>query len=272
MALINGSRRVGVAAVGGRTIVVAIAAVGATMFAAPARAQSIASQVAQVGTGTVRMSFASRPDVCGNGRNGIRTRGSVNERYRDEWEDECEPGPVRVAMDVADGHVVAVRTYVGGRWRSAGNATDLGMVGVRDATDYLLGPVVHGDGKGARDAIFPATIADSVTTWPRLLTIARTDDLSRAVRTQAVFWVSQAAGDKVAEGLRDVADDVKLDREVRKQAVFAISQRRDEGVPMLIDIATTSKDPEVRRSAIFWLGQSRDARALDYFESVLKRP
>lgn len=249
-----------------------LVACAGTMFALQAPAQSIATQVARVGTGTVRMSFASRPDVCGNGRNGIRTRASVNERHRDEWEDECEPGPVRVAMDVAGGHVVAMRTYVGGHWRAAGDATDLGMVGVREATDYLLGAVLRDDGKGARDAIFPASLADSVTTWPRLLTIARTDDISRAVRTQAVFWVSQAAGDKVAAGLRDVADDVKLDREVRKQAVFAISQRRDEGVPMLINIATTSTDPEVRRSAMFWLGQSHDARALDYFESVLKRP
>ena len=241
---------------------------------APAHGQSLASRVARVRNGTVRMSYASRPDVCGNGRGNISTnRNNITIRnHRDEWEDECEPGPVRVAMDLADGHVVAIRTYVGGRWRAAGDATDLGMVGARDASDYLLGDVVRDGGKGARDAIFPATIADSVTTWPRLIAIARNDDIERGVRTQAVFWVSQAAGDKVAESLRDVADDVKLDREVRKQAVFAISQRREEGVPMLIDIAKTSTDPEVRRSAVFWLGQSHDARALDYFEAVLKKP
>jgi hypothetical protein len=241
----------------------------------PAAAQTIDARVARVRDGTVRMSFASRSDVCGNGAGNISTRsgrtGTVSSR-RDEWEDECEHGPVRVAMDIAEGHVVAIRAYVGGRWRAAGDATDLGTVGVREATDYLLGTVVRGGGKGARDAIFPATIADSVTTWPRLLAIARNDDIERGVRTQAVFWVSQAAGDKVAAGLRDVADDVKMDREVRKQAVFAISQRHDEGVPLLIDIAKTSNDPEVRRSAVFWLGQSRDKRALDYFESVLTKP
>lgn len=244
----------------------------AVLIAPLARAQSIESRVARVRNGTVRMSFASRPDVCGNGRGNISTGGNVRTGRRDEWEDECEPGPVRVAMDMADGHVVAIRTYVGGRWRAAGDATDIGTVGAREASDYLLGTVVRDGGKGARDAIFPATIADSVTTWPRLLAIARNEDIERAVRTQAVFWVSQAAGDKVAEGLRDVADDVKMDREVRKQAVFAISQRRDEGVPMLITIAKSSTDPEVRRSAVFWLGQSRDKRALDYFESVLTRP
>jgi len=242
----------------------------AVLVASPLHAQSLSSRISAVRNGTVRMSFASRPDVCGNGRGSVRT-GTTTIRNRDEWEDECEAGPVRVAMDVADGQVLAIRTYVGGRWRATGDATDLGTVGVRDATDYLLGPVIAGGGKGARDAIFPATIADSVTTWPRLITIARNDDLERSVRTQAVFWVSQAAGEKVSDGLRDVAADTKLDREVRKQAVFAISQRKDEGIPLLIEIAKTSKDGEIRKNAIFWLGQSHDKRALDYFESILIR-
>lgn len=247
----------------------AAVAIALTAVAAFADAQPLASRAARVKDGTIRFSFASRPDVCGNGRGNISTGGGNYSRRRDEWEDECEPGPVRVALDVADGHVVAVRTYVGGRWRAAGDATDLGTVGAREAVDYLLGTVVDDGGKGARDAIFPATIADSVTTWPRLLTIARDEARERAVRTQAVFWLGQAAGEKAAEALRGVVDDVKTDREVRKQAVFALSQQRDSGVPMLIEVAKTTKDAEVRKQAIFWLGQSHDKRALDYFEQVL---
>lgn len=242
-------------------------------LAARGEAQSIASRVVRVKVGTVRMSFASRPDVCGNGRGNITTRDARSDsKHRDEWMDECEPGPVRVAMDVADGHVLSIRAYVGGRWRSAGDATDLGTVPVREAVDFLLGPVIKDGGKGARDAVFPATIADSVTTWPRLLTLARDESLDRGVRTQAVFWVGQAAGEKSAEGLRGVADDNTTDKEVRLSAVFAISQRREEGVPMLIDIARTSKNGEVRKQAMFWLGQSHDKRALAYFEQVLARP
>lgn len=255
------------------TIVAGTAGVVVTPRAAVA--QQLASRVGRVRDGTVRFSFASRPDVCGNGAGSISTRNgqTINNGYsssrRNEWEDECEHGPVRVAMDVADGHVIAVRTYVGGRWRAPGDATDLGTVGDAEAVDYLLGPVLRDGGKGAREAIFPATIADSITTWPRLLVIARNEDLDRSTRTQAVFWVSQAAGDKVAGELRGVADDTRMDRDVRLQAVFAISQRREEGVPVLIDIAKTSKDGAVRRQAVFWLGQSHDKRALDYFESVL---
>ena len=191
----------------------------------PTAAQSLATRVTRVRSGTVRMSYASRPDVCGNGRGNISTTSSSRSGRRDEWEDECEHGPVRVALDVADGHVIAIRAYVGGRWKASGDATDLGMVGVREATEYLLGTVVRDGGRAARDAIFPATIADSVTTWPRLLDIARDDDVERGTRTQAVFWIGQAAGERATAGLRDVADDVKVDREVRKQAVFRLKPR-----------------------------------------------
>jgi hypothetical protein len=235
-------------------------------------AQTIAQRVQRVREGTVRMSFASRPDVCGNGRN-ISTgdRGMYSGKRRSEWEDECEHGPVRVAMDVAEGKLVAVRAYVGGRWRAPGDAVDLGTVGAREAVDFLLDNAARGSGSAARDAIFPATIADSVVVWPRLLAIAKDDTRERGVRTQAVFWVSQAAGEKATEGLAAVAGDALQDRDVRLQAVFAISQRHEDGVPTLINIARTSKDPEIRKQAIFWLGQSHDSRAIEYFEAILTR-
>jgi len=40
---------------------------------------------------------------------------------------------------------------------------------------------------------------------------------------------------------------------------------------MLIEVAKNNKNPAVRKQAIFWLGQSRDARALSFFEAVLKQ-
>jgi hypothetical protein len=236
-------------------------------------AQSIARRVAAVKDGTVRMSFASRPDVCGNGRGSINTNYSSSNggKHRDEWQDECEHGPVRVAMDVASGELVAVRTYVGGRWKAPGDAIDLGIVSVREAVDFLLDNAARGSGSAARDAIFPATIADSVVVWPRLLAIAKDDNRERGVRKQAVFWVGQAVGEKATEGLAAVVGDAAADRDVRLSAVFALSQRRAEGVTALISLARTNKDPEIRKQAIFWLGQSNDPRAIEYFESVLTR-
>jgi HEAT repeat protein len=148
--------------------------------------------------------------------------------------------------------------------------TDLGTVSVKEAVDYLLDDLAHREGKVAGDAIFPATIADSMVVWPRLLALAKDGSRSRSVRTQAVFWVSQAAGDKATAGLVEVVGDAAADQDVRLQAVFALSQRpKDEGIPALLDVAKNSKDPRIRKQSIFWLGQSGDPRAIAYFESVL---
>ena len=264
-----GGERPTVAASGRRIGIAALAlAVGATTLVG----QPLARRVGSVTAGTVRMSFAARADVCGNGRGSIS---SGNQRWsganhRDEWDDECQKGPVRVALDLVGAKVVAVRTYVGGRWRSAGSATDLGTVGVGEATDFLLDVVARGQGRAARDAIFPATIADSVVVWPRLLALAKDESREKEVRRQSVFWVSQAAGEKATEGLAEVIGDAAADQDVRIEAVFALSQRpREEGTTALLNVARTNRDPKIRKQAVFWLGQSRDPRALEYFESVL---
>ncbi len=249
---------------------IALAATGST-----ALAQSIASRIASVRDGTVRFEYPAREGVCGNGRGNISIRTNrgtstyTSSRRAREWEDECEPGPVRIALDVARGEVTDVRAYVGGRWRGDADL-DLGTVAAKDASDFLLGLAARSDAQPAKEAIFPATIAEGVTVWPQLLRIAKDTDRPRDVRNGAIFWVSQAAGEAATQGLQEIIDDPSGDREVRKSAVFSMSQRpKDESVPALIRIAKAHKDPEIRRTAIFWLGQSRDARALAYFEEVL---
>ena len=54
-----------------------------------AGAQTIAQRVPQAPDGSVHLSFAARPGVCGNGRNISTSRES------DEWESDCDSGPVR---------------------------------------------------------------------------------------------------------------------------------------------------------------------------------
>jgi HEAT repeat protein len=57
---------------------------------------------------------------------------------------------------------------------------------------------------------------------------------------------------------------------VKKGAVFALSQLpKDEGVPLLIQVARTNANPAVRKQAMFWLGQTKDPRALKFFEEIL---
>ena len=58
---------------------------------------------------------------------------------------------------------------------------------------------------------------------------------------------------------------------MRKQALVVLSQRpHGEGVPALIGVVQSSRDPEIVRSALFWLGQSEDPRALTLFEAILR--
>ena len=258
---------------------VVLAALGCV--APVARAQSIASRVARVPNGTVRMTFAAKPGICGSGNSirhsngrGRTSWGNDWNNSRDvEWDSDCSLGPARVVLERRDGELADLRFYVGGRWRPAGsNVVDLGTVPAREAADYLVSIAQSEKGSMGSKAIFPATIADSANIWPAMLKIARNSDLPRSTRTQSVFWLGQAAGDAATANLNSIVLDNSVDREVRESAVFALSQRpREEGVPALISVARTNKDPEIRKKALFWLGQSHDPRAIDLFEELLTK-
>ena len=259
-----------------RQLVTALMVIGMFGAASALRAQGIAARVSAVGSGTVRFEFPAADGVCGNGgdnirvRRGGRTTMSQGEVRAREWESECEPGPVRIALDVSRGTVAALRAYVGGQWRGRAER-DLGALSAVEASDYLLALASTAPESVAKEALFPATLAQGVSPWPRLLQIAKDDRRPLEVRTSAVFWLGQGTADEATKGLADIVD-ADGDRDVRKSAVFSLSQRpKDEAVPALLRIARTHRDPELRRSAIFWLGQTRDPRVLAYFEEVLLR-
>jgi HEAT repeat protein len=100
-----------------------------------------------------------------------------------------------------------------------------------------------------------------------IIGVARHDP-SAHVRGQALFWLAQKAGKRAAAITEAIENDPETD--VKKHAVFALSQLpKDEGVPLLIQVAHTSGNPAVRKQAMFWLGQSQDPRALAFFEQIL---
>ena len=97
------------------------------------------------------------------------------------------------------------------------------------------------------------------------------NDKSPRVRGQALFWLAQRAQRKIAESAISDAIANDPETEVKKKAVFALTQMpAGEGVPLLIQVARTNRNPEVRKQAVFWLGQSKDQRALSFIEEVLK--
>jgi hypothetical protein len=252
--------------------------------AATAQAQTLAARLAAVPDGDVRFTYSSRPDVSGNGRNVVQWNcrgrncrqqvdGDFSDVGDDDWRSSCDTGPVRLTLRVRGGHVTALHVVVGGTWRPRPGATELGRIPAPEAARYLLALAKQSSGDVGGQAIFAATLADSVTTWPDLLRLARDADVAGSTRRSAVFWVSQAAEEAATRGLDSLVSEDSLDRKVREQAVFALSQRpQDEGVPALIHIAQSHSDPEIRRRAIFWLGQSNDPRALTLFEDLLTKP
>jgi HEAT repeat protein len=251
--------------------------------AASVAAQSLERRISAAPDGEVRLTYAARPGVVGNGVNIIswdcesgrcksqQVEGNYSSVDDDDWRSACDSGPVRVALQVRDDVVTGLKVYVGGAWRTADRVTDLGTVSAPEAARYFL--ALARQRPRVRQAVFAATLADSITLWPDLLRFAKDRDAPSEARKQAVFWLGQAAADAAGEGLDQLATDDTEDREVRKSAIFALSQRpREEGVPALIRIARASRDRELRRTAIFWLGQSEDPRALALFEELLTRP
>lgn len=261
----------------------AAASVMTALIATPAIGQSIADRIMRT-SGDVRFSFKARPSVCGDGgptiyvenRNGERrvhfrtstSSSTINTRYSEEWTAPCENGPVRVALTIRNDTVRSVRTYVGGHWRSDGDAVNLGQLSAREAASALI-TIAERVNRRPGDLLFAATLADSADVTRELFRIARNNDLNRETRRAALFWVSQSASDAAVAGLREIieSDD---DVEVRKQAVFAISQLpKNESVPALIDIVRQRGDARIVKQAIFWLGQTDDPRVVAFLEELL---
>lgn len=242
-----------------------------------AEAQSLASRVAAVRDGKVRMTFASRDDICGYA-NGISTRDDnrstwSKERSPDvEYDTDCSEGPARVVLQMRDGRPVDVKGYVGGRWRNAPGVTDLGTVGVREATTFLLEVAGRSTNKVSSSAIFATTLADSVDMGPTLFQFARNESFPHEAREHAIFWMSQLSGDRVVGYLERILNESR-DSEIQDKAIFGLSQHdSDRARAILRDYAIGDRGSEkLRGQAIFWLGQGRRGESPAYLRSLYSR-
>jgi len=184
---------------------------------------------------------------------------------------------ILVLFRAEQGRLERIRSYSAGCALDAGGLPVVWLTDVRpvESVKLLRSLVASGASgeKGGRRVEEPALAALAFHADPSaleaLIGLAR-QDASGHVRGQALFWLAQRAGSKVAGVItRAIEDDPETD--VKKRAVFALSQLpHDEGVPLLIDTARKNRNPAVRKQAMFWLGQSNDPRALAFFEEVLK--
>jgi len=233
-----------------------------------AAAQDLRREVARVDDGVVTFQYRVQDDVeiC---ENGVRVG---NSRHYGRWSSgrdyDCISGFGEVRLQIRDGKVRDLQLQPP---HSGASEFNLGEQAPREAADYLLWLAETATGEVAENAILPATLADGVSTWSRILDIARNRRRPDDVREQALFWVGQAAAEAVTVGLGEIAVDDTEDDDVRDGAVFALSQRpAQESVPILVELAETAESPDVRRSALFWLAQSMDDEALDFFERILR--
>jgi hypothetical protein len=257
---------------------------GASLLAgaAPISAQSLAARIARLPDGPARFQYPAHPDVCGDGETIIRfrdgdtfsvtrNRGDSHE-YRDRdaaaVRARCRFGPAFATVEVRDGRAGKVEVRVGEP--GPARAADLGSVSAAEAIAWLAGPAAREAGGRGSETLFAATIANG--DWgPAMLALATDRAAAADVRKHAIFWTSQAAGEKAAQGLHSILADDSEELDLRKHAVFALSQL-DEGraIPLLLDVAERSPEPEIRKAAFFWLGQKgEDPRVIALFQRVL---
>lgn len=239
-----------------------------------AGAQSIAERVRTVHDATVELRFAGRPGLCGDGRHYLSFGGRMQMGELSGANGPCLPGPVRVRIRLEGDDVRDVRTYVGpvAPLPDEGMVVNVGVVPAAEAAAYFLQLAGVAEGKAGTRAVLPAVLADSASVWRGLVRLARDAGRPRSTRVDAGFWLSRFAASRLAgHGESLVEEERDHERGPREEAVFALSQLRNgEGIPALLEVARTNRDPSVRREALFWLGQSGDARGIDLMEEILR--
>ena len=173
-----------------------------------------------------------------------------------------------------DKQVERVRTFSEDCALDAGGRTVHWLQNVRPADSVaLLGSLIDAQPERKSRVTNAALAAISQHAEPSAVPVIERLARSHAtagVRGEALFWLAQMAGDKVA-GTITAAIDNDPDTDVKRRAVFALSQLpKNEGVPLMIDVARKNKNPAVRKQAMFWLGQSKDPRAVEFFAEILK--
>lgn len=224
--------------------------------------------VRSTGTGWVSFILPMEDDVeiC---TNGVRMGGDRGMRtWTRGGERRCTTGAGRVRLRVEGGEVREVEMEPADT--PAPDDRDLGMLTPEEGSAYLLGLARTGRESVAEDALPPAFLARDVEVWPDLIDLARDRTRPRDVRKAALFWVGQAAGERVAGELRSLVLSEE-EVEIRNSAVFALSQMEGEaGVDALLEVARSDLDPRVRKSAFFWLAQTESPRAVALFEEILR--
>jgi hypothetical protein len=253
-------------------LVVAISA-----SAPSARGQSLANKIASAGDRSVQFSFPARPGVCGDGRTYISTgSGNFYGSFSSNSADQCQAGPVRIVIDLADKNVVALRTYVGALSPAVdAGVTNLGAVTSAEAADYLLGIASRADGRIGHDAIFAALLGDNIDATSRLLDIGRDQNRPLETRRAALSGLGRSDApqlDKIGAALVQIATNENDVQDVRKQALAVLSRLdHGAGIQPLVQLASGNMSSWIGQESLRVLSGSGDPRARQFLRTTSQR-
>jgi HEAT repeat protein len=256
-----------------------VAALAALSLFAPssqARGQSLANRISSAGDKAVQFSYKAKPGVCGDGRTYISTGpGNFYGSFSSSASEQCQPGPVRIVLDLADRNVVALRTYVGTADPADAGVSNLGTVTPAEAAEYLIGVAARADGRVGRDAIFAALLGDSVDVTPRLLDIGRDQTRPLETRRAALSGLVRSDArqlDKVAQSLVQIATNENDVQAVRSTALSALARLdHGAGIPPLVQLASANTTSWIARESMRVLSSSGDPRARQFLRTTVQR-
>jgi hypothetical protein len=215
-----------------RTTLVALAGM---VFTSPLLSQPVADRISQTRNGTVRLSFATRSIVCGDGQfigfdlpDAFYMYSQWNDGYAvnvmRDVKPECHGGPLRLVVVLSGGRVAELRAAVGVSWRACGTAVDLGTVRAAEAAEWLVGLAESADEAVGRVALLAAAAADSARIAERVITLAQNRRAPPAVRERAVRWAAVVGGaegrsEAVDRALRAIAADATERVGLRERAI-----------------------------------------------------
>lgn len=266
--------------------VIITAAVAAAMIARPPyQGGDLARRIAAASDGLVKMTYASRNGICGDGRTFIADATSPSRGY-DVWFMEgmsmsgansdlasrCTRGPVRLLLVVRDHRVVDVQPFVGPASAATERAgTELGTVAVAEVSRYLLELAGRSREESAGNALLAASLADSVRIAGQLAAMAQNKALSSSVREGALKWVGRVAtreGDRVAIRVaRTIAEDRDDQIEVRERAVRVIGEE-PEGAPYLRSLYPRLDEPTLRERIVRVVAENGTKADMDWIRAI----
>jgi hypothetical protein len=192
---------------------------------------------------------------------------------------QLEPAKEMIALiRVASRRVDRIRTFSPSCAIDAGETPMVWLDGVTpdQSATWLASIVAAAAGASDRNPPLMTPAMSALESTPgqvalRALIGFAKDNARPAVRSRAIASLAfRAEADATAAIQNAIQNDP--DTEVKKTAVGALARMpKDEGVPLLIQVARTNRNVDVRKQAMFWLGESKDPRAVSFFEEILQK-